>query len=55
LDLEDLGFKPTQPIAKSGRERTQPSCDYSKTVFTVLCVSYNFTVRHETKTKRALG
>jgi len=28
---------------------------YSKTNFTVLCVSYNFTVRHEMKTRRALA
>ena len=45
----------TQPIGKSGLECTQPTCDYSKTNFTVLCVSYNFTVRRGIKTRRALG
>jgi len=34
---------------------TQPTCDYSKINFTVLCVAYNFTVRHEIKTGCARG
>jgi len=36
-------------------EDAQPTCDYSKSNFTVLSVSYNFTTRHEIKIGCALG
>jgi len=58
LDLEALSLSlRCLVIDKSGPECTQPTCEqaYSKTNFTVVCVSYNFTVRHEIKTRCALG